>query len=54
MPYNIAVNFIGAFATESMRLAIFDQNIYTVEPGKVQVRTFQVKSNSVHSGTVTV
>ena len=32
----------GQFLTEAMTIALYEQNIYTIEQGKVQVRTFQV------------
>ncbi|XP_076446737.1 intraflagellar transport protein 140 homolog [Babylonia areolata] len=31
----------GQFMTEAMVIAVYEQNIYTIEQGKVQVRTFQ-------------
>ena len=30
--------------TEAMVIVLYEQNIYTIEQGKVQVRTFQVGS----------
>ncbi|XP_077862626.1 intraflagellar transport protein 140 homolog [Saccoglossus kowalevskii] len=35
------IRCLGTFSTESMLIAIFDQNVYTTEPGKLQIRTFQ-------------
>ena len=33
----------GTFSCESSIMCIYEQNIYTLEPGKIQVRTFQVR-----------
>ena len=38
----ISFLFSGSFTTDSQTACIYEQNVYTVEPGKVQVRTFQV------------
>ena len=35
--------FAGTFSTESPLICMYEQNVYTLEPGKVQVRTFQVR-----------
>ena len=32
----------GTFSTDSKLMCIHEQNVYTTEPGKIQVRTFQV------------
>ncbi|XP_077980431.1 intraflagellar transport protein 140 homolog [Glandiceps talaboti] len=36
-----SIRAVGTFSTESTLVAVYDQNVYTTEPGKVQVRTFQ-------------
>ena len=32
----------GSFASSSQVVVVHEQNVYTAEPGKIQVRTFQV------------
>jgi hypothetical protein len=32
----------GTFSSETPIACLFEQNVYTLEPGKVQVRNFQV------------
>ena len=32
----------GSFTTDSMVICLYEQNLYCIDPGKVQVRTFQV------------
>ena len=34
---------VGSFETPSQFMCIYEQNLYTLEPGKVQVRNFQVR-----------
>ena len=34
--------FKGNFNTESHVACLYEQNVYTLEPGKIQVRNFQV------------
>ncbi|XP_070580461.1 intraflagellar transport protein 140 homolog isoform X2 [Ptychodera flava] len=36
-----SIRAVGTFTTESTIVAVYDQNVYTTEPGKIQVRTFQ-------------
>ncbi|KAH9494870.1 hypothetical protein Btru_015870 [Bulinus truncatus] len=36
-----SLKIAGSFATESLIITLFEQNVYTVESNKVQVRTFQ-------------
>ncbi|XP_033108707.1 intraflagellar transport protein 140 homolog [Anneissia japonica] len=36
-----AVRASGTFSTESSVICLYEQNVYTTEPGKIQVRTFQ-------------
>jgi len=33
---------IGSFETATQLMCMYEQNLYTLEPGKVQVRNFQV------------
>ncbi|XP_064637216.1 intraflagellar transport protein 140 homolog [Lineus longissimus] len=40
-PDKSAIRPTGTFATESHLNCLYEQNVYTVEPGKVQVRTHQ-------------
>ena len=32
----------GTFTSETHLVCLYQQNVYTLEPGKIQVRTFQV------------
>ena len=32
----------GSFTSDSLAVVAHDQSVYTVEPGKIQVRNFQV------------
>ena len=32
----------GSFTTDSMMICLYEQNVYSIEQNKVQVRTFQV------------
>ena len=41
--WNDCFCFAGTFSTESPLICMYEQNVYTLEPGKVQVRTFQVR-----------
>ena len=34
--------FAGSFNSDSPAVVVHEQSVYTVEPGKIQVRTFQV------------
>ncbi|XP_071962146.1 intraflagellar transport protein 140 homolog [Antedon mediterranea] len=36
-----AIRASGTFSTESSVVCLYEQNVYTTEPGKIQVRTFQ-------------
>ena len=38
------VSVLGSFNSDSMTVAVHEQNVYLVEPGKVSVRTFQVRN----------
>ncbi|GFS01827.1 intraflagellar transport protein 140 homolog [Elysia marginata] len=40
-PDKSMVKAAGTFATEAMIIALYEQNVYTIEQNKVQVRTFQ-------------
>ena len=33
---------VGSFSSDTHLLCMYEQNLYTLEPGKVQVRNFQV------------
>ena len=37
----------GSFSSDSPVIAAHEQSVYTVEPGKIHVRTFQVLLNEV-------
>lgn len=34
----------GTFATDAVVIVLYEQNVYTIEQNKVQVRTFQVRN----------
>ena len=43
--YNITelvLFFLGSFNSDSAVVVVHEQSVYTVEPGKIHVRTFQV------------
>jgi len=33
----------GSFETQTQLMCMYEQNLYTLEPGKIQVRNFQVR-----------
>lgn len=43
---NSMVRAAGTFSCETHLVGLYEQNAYTIEPGKVQVRTFQVRAVS--------
>ena len=38
----------GTFSSGSPLVCLYEQNVYTLEPGKVQVRNFQVSLSPQH------
>lgn len=40
---SLKIYLSGTFTTEAMEVCLYEQNVYCIEPGKVQVRTHQVK-----------
>ena len=43
---SIPFRAVGSFETPSQFMCMYEQNLYTLEPGKIQVRNFQVGFNS--------
>jgi len=39
---NSMLRAVGSFKSSSQLVCMYDQSVYTLEPGKVQVRNFQV------------
>lgn len=37
------VYYLGSFLSDSLAVVGHEQSVYTVEPGKIQVRNFQVR-----------
>ena len=44
--------FQGSFTSDSLTVVAHDQSVYTAEPGKIQVRNFQVSENDQDYQTV--
>ena len=45
---SIPFRAVGSFETATSFVCMYEQNLYTLEPGKIQVRNFQVRSSAVH------
>ena len=43
---NSTAFFVGSFISDAMSVAVYEQNVYLLESGKVSIRTFQVSKGA--------